>query len=240
MAMYEDINSMQSEQGQRNGLPPPPGLTKQWLDGLTDASYKVSTFSGFDNLPWWTTGPFICQTDDDMNPPFPVTVQDNVIDNTWTDEPFKTQPVNGIGKSDEGPVVDILADMPWPKFAQPTQAYQVFEHDGSAKTQKPLQIQSSFAEESIGTALHKSGTCKPCLFVTNQFGCIDGANCQFCHLRHTRVDRPRPSKQKRERFKKFQERIFSQAELPLNLPRDDARPQQPVPSHMENEGLYHL
>jgi len=65
---------------------------------------------------------------------------------------------------------------------------------------------------SVGTALHDSGTCKPCCFITSQPGCLNGVECDFCHMRHKRSDRPRPGKQKRERFKKCQTRVYDEAE----------------------------
>lgn len=95
--------------------------------------------------------------------------------------------------------VNLVEDIPWPKFAAPVQAFPFQE------------------TESIGTALHSRGSCKPCLFVTSQFGCLDGSNCLFCHLRHVRSDKPRASKQKRERFKKFQEKVINQTNVPAGI-----------------------
>jgi hypothetical protein len=34
---------------------------------------------------------------------------------------------------------------------------------------------------SRGSALHQFGACKPCAFVFAE-GCVNGINCQFCHL----------------------------------------------------------
>jgi len=56
---------------------------------------------------------------------------------------------------------------------------------------------------SKGAVLHESGTCKPCLFVHNPVGCQNGVECEFCHLRHSRSSRPRPSKGKRDRIKRL-------------------------------------
>jgi len=56
---------------------------------------------------------------------------------------------------------------------------------------------------SKGAILHDSGTCKPCLFVHNPVGCQNGVECEFCHLRHSRSSRPRPSKGKRDRIKRL-------------------------------------
>lgn len=67
---------------------------------------------------------------------------------------------------------------------------------------------------SQGSTGHDTGNCKPCLFVSSPFGCVSGVECGFCHFRHNRSDKPRPSKLKRERFKKYQEKMFSKLDVP--------------------------
>lgn len=79
--------------------------------------------------------------------------------------------------------------------------------------QQPLNVQAAPAE-SRGSAGHEDGTCKPCLFISSPFGCVSGAECGFCHFRHNRSDKPRPSKLKRERFKKYQAKIYSRMDTP--------------------------
>lgn len=37
---------------------------------------------------------------------------------------------------------------------------------------------------SIGSQLHGTGNCRPCIFFVKQVGCMNGKNCEFCHLRH--------------------------------------------------------
>jgi hypothetical protein len=56
---------------------------------------------------------------------------------------------------------------------------------------------------SAGSALHEKGTCKPCLFVNTSVGCQNGAACDFCHLSHKRKSKPRPCKDKRERYRRL-------------------------------------
>jgi len=55
---------------------------------------------------------------------------------------------------------------------------------------------------SKGSALHESGQCKPCLYVGTKSGCINGAECGFCHAGHRR-SRPRPSKSTRTKCKQI-------------------------------------
>jgi hypothetical protein len=59
---------------------------------------------------------------------------------------------------------------------------------------------------SIGSAEHDAG-CKPCLFVHSRVGCSNGLNCDFCHFTHKRRSRPRPCKNKRNRYRKLMERM---------------------------------
>jgi len=59
---------------------------------------------------------------------------------------------------------------------------------------------------SLGSALHKVGSCKPCLFMHTTSGCPNGAFCDFCHLIH-RKEKARPCKGKRDRCKKLLQRM---------------------------------
>lgn len=65
---------------------------------------------------------------------------------------------------------------------------------------------------SLGAALHEAGSCRPCLLAFTASGCKDGAQCDFCHFKHARKSM-RPSKGKRERFKRLQERADSPERL---------------------------
>jgi len=42
--------------------------------------------------------------------------------------------------------------------------------------------------------LHNSGECRPCLYYNSKRGCMNGANCRFCHLAHGKKTRPCKSK----------------------------------------------
>lgn len=69
----------------------------------------------------------------------------------------------------------------------------------------PAQLDGSEQLPSVGSALHNVGGCKPCLLIVAKSGCAQGADCDFCHFRHVRKSM-RPSKGKRERFKRLLER----------------------------------
>jgi hypothetical protein len=50
--------------------------------------------------------------------------------------------------------------------------------------------------------LHDIGRCRPCLYVSRKIGCLNGNNCAFCHLEHSKKGaRPRPCKAKRNQCK---------------------------------------
>lgn len=54
---------------------------------------------------------------------------------------------------------------------------------------------------SQGSALHASGTCKPCLFHSTG-KCANRSSCKFCHYQHE-PGRTRPGKEKRRRAQKL-------------------------------------
>merc|ERR1719245_829862 len=57
---------------------------------------------------------------------------------------------------------------------------------------------------SIGSSLHSSeGKCRPCHYVHTTVGCLNGRDCEFCHLPHTKKSRPRPCKTKRLQCKRI-------------------------------------
>eukprot|EP00929_Paragymnodinium_shiwhaense_P112887 TRINITY_DN8114_c0_g1_i2.p1 TRINITY_DN8114_c0_g1~~TRINITY_DN8114_c0_g1_i2.p1 ORF type:complete len:263 (+),score=26.01 TRINITY_DN8114_c0_g1_i2:90-791(+) len=56
---------------------------------------------------------------------------------------------------------------------------------------------------SVGTELHASGRCSPCIFVGTARGCRNGRDCDHCHMPHVRPKVSRPCKAKRERMNKF-------------------------------------
>jgi len=56
---------------------------------------------------------------------------------------------------------------------------------------------------SKGSKLHESGKCKPCHYVHTKLGCLNGEECNFCHISHTKKSRPRPCKTKRMQCKRI-------------------------------------
>jgi len=56
---------------------------------------------------------------------------------------------------------------------------------------------------SVGTRLHATGNCKPCLYLNSASGCTNGANCGFCHMPHNKRNRIRPSKHTRMQCKQI-------------------------------------
>jgi len=70
---------------------------------------------------------------------------------------------------------------------------------------------------SKGCDLHKTGTCRPCHYVATKAGCMNGAECEFCHLPHPRRARQRPCKTKRLQFKRVVNRL---AEANRNSPEE--------------------
>nr|ABO47901.1 unknown [Alexandrium fundyense] len=82
----------------------------------------------------------------------------------------------------------------------------------AAEVPSPVEPASAAAAEaqglpSPGSAAHDLGKCKPCLFLVESIGCISGEGCSFCHFPHNRRTMPRPSKGKRDRFRKYLEKI---------------------------------
>mmetsp|Transcript_9316 Transcript_9316/g.16811 ORF Transcript_9316/g.16811 Transcript_9316/m.16811 type:complete len:410 (+) Transcript_9316:183-1412(+) len=56
---------------------------------------------------------------------------------------------------------------------------------------------------SIGSELHATGECRPCLYLRAKSGCFNGENCKFCHFSHMKKSRPRPCKAKRAECKRI-------------------------------------
>jgi hypothetical protein len=54
---------------------------------------------------------------------------------------------------------------------------------------------------SLGSAGHL-GDCKPCLFYHTEVGCSSGIFCEYCHFSHPRGAVSRPSKAKRDRYRR--------------------------------------
>lgn len=60
------------------------------------------------------------------------------------------------------------------------------------------------AKDEDPYSLHDAGECKPCLWVNNKRGCLNGDHCKFCHLDHQSASfkRHRPRKAKRNQCKR--------------------------------------
>lgn len=56
---------------------------------------------------------------------------------------------------------------------------------------------------SLGSQLHGSGACKPCLYLNSRASCTLGRYCRFCHLPHPKKKHPRPCKAKRTQCKQI-------------------------------------
>jgi len=56
---------------------------------------------------------------------------------------------------------------------------------------------------SMGSELHATGECRPCLYLRAKSGCFNGENCKFCHFSHVKKSRPRPCKAKRAECKRI-------------------------------------
>jgi len=56
---------------------------------------------------------------------------------------------------------------------------------------------------SKGSDAHHSGQCRPCHYLQTKLGCMNGVNCEYCHLSHAKKSRPRPCKAKRTQCKRI-------------------------------------
>lgn len=82
---------------------------------------------------------------------------------------------------------------------------------------------------SVGSRLHRSGNCRPCIFFARETGCNSKAECKYCHFDHSRRTRRRPPRWKRTPWPPVPE----VATTPPGTPPRGA----PVPAHFdEGEG----
>jgi len=72
----------------------------------------------------------------------------------------------------------------------------------ASTSEDELHIEDNTIALFQGSALHASGSCKPCIFFKKTVGCRMGFQCAFCHLPHTGCRKMRPSKQRRQRIKR--------------------------------------
>jgi len=77
---------------------------------------------------------------------------------------------------------------------------------------------------SEGSALHAAGLCRPCAFVNSKAGCRNDMNCAFCHAPHQTESKRRPCKAKRDRVRRFIERMENMIEEnPTSFNEDDPK-----------------
>jgi len=86
----------------------------------------------------------------------------------------------------------------------------VFHEDYPVNAQKAVEM-------SVGSLTHEQGSCKPCMFQLSKTGCLNGPDCNFCHLQHSRTKFPRPSKGKRDRIKRLMSYAGAGGNSPLAL-----------------------
>merc|ERR1739841_379617 len=75
------------------------------------------------------------------------------------------------------------------------------EHDSAGQALSEQRAQFATVAEQ-----HAAGVCKPCIFIKSMPPCPNGDSCPFCHEVHTRKDRQRPCRVKRERQRRLLER----------------------------------
>ena len=59
-----------------------------------------------------------------------------------------------------------------------------------------------------GSTLHAEGRCSPCHFFSTTKGCRAGTTCNFCHMAHEILPRPRPCRQRRAKAKRLAEAML--------------------------------
>mmetsp|Transcript_24740 Transcript_24740/g.57475 ORF Transcript_24740/g.57475 Transcript_24740/m.57475 type:complete len:179 (-) Transcript_24740:50-586(-) len=84
---------------------------------------------------------------------------------------------------------------------------------------------------SIGSERHGEGTCRPCFFSASPVGCRNGTDCRFCHMSHRGMNRPRPCKERRARYKKLIEQQ-KQALLAKSTAWEPPTPTEQMPAEL--------
>jgi len=70
---------------------------------------------------------------------------------------------------------------PWASVAVPLSLAAALENQSGLESNEAEFELGSADMPTVGSALHKLGTCKPCAFFHIK-GCQNGVNCVFCHL----------------------------------------------------------
>jgi len=74
---------------------------------------------------------------------------------------------------------------------------------GAADARRLQAAPDEMAATCVGSVLHASGGCRPCLFYASEVGCREQESCLFCHSPHKGKNRPHPSKKMRARYRKL-------------------------------------
>mmetsp|Transcript_1406 Transcript_1406/g.3119 ORF Transcript_1406/g.3119 Transcript_1406/m.3119 type:complete len:471 (+) Transcript_1406:102-1514(+) len=87
---------------------------------------------------------------------------------------------------------------------------------------------------------HSCGICKPCFFFATPEGCTDSDNCRFCHFPHDLTGQRiklRPCKGKRDRYRKFLNRVTQEMQALADPDDFDIEGLQLPSSVLKNEVL---
>jgi len=76
----------------------------------------------------------------------------------------------------------------------------------------PGQSSNTMEVPSVGSLLHASGKCTPCMYFNRESGCQKIESCKFCHIRHQRKHRDWPCKEWRDRFYRHVEQLHKEIE----------------------------
>ncbi|CAK0840088.1 unnamed protein product [Prorocentrum cordatum] len=96
-----------------------------------------------------------------------------------------------------------------PGGSHPANRILLFSEERDVGEQRDAAWQAGIEEQH---AAHAAGHCNPCLYVSAKLGCLNGANCNFCHLPHAVKSRSRPSKAVRVQVRNLVETLDSKCE----------------------------
>lgn len=89
------------------------------------------------------------------------------------------------------------------------------EAEVEAEVSIPGELRAQTELPSLGSALHESGKCKPCVFFPKG-SCASSSHCRFCHYTH-KFSRPRPGKDKRKNAQTLVNFLCSRCETTAEL-----------------------
>jgi len=73
---------------------------------------------------------------------------------------------------------------------------------------------------SVGSAVHLLGSCRPCAFVHTK-GCVNGVNCNFCHICPKREKRDRKKAVQQHRYEAVQDAVRATPRFTVNREAGD-------------------